>query len=299
MTARSAQMIRAEGVDLYVEAREGTGDPNLPVLLLHGFTGSAESLSEIAARLHPQFTTVLVDLVGHGRSAAPADPDAYSMQRCVAGLRSVLDALGAERVHLLGYSMGGRTALSFAVASDRRVASVLAVGASGGLHDDIVRQERFEADRVLAQHILDIGIERFVDEWMANPLFATQRRLGEAALGRARAERLRNRPTALAMSLRGMGTGAMEPIDFEKIGAPVCFAVGAEDEKFRAIACEIQAHHPEVLVEIIPEAGHAVHLENPEGLARLAHRFFAAAECAEVSSRMPQIDSANCEGRKA
>lgn len=299
MKERCSQTVRSNGVEIHVDIANGAGRLRYPVLLLHGFTGSGESMSEIASRLRPEFTTLCVDLVGHGRSDAPKNPDAYSMRRCVAQLESVVVALGYERVHLFGYSMGGRSALSLAVAADRHVASVLAIGVNAGFRSRAARQERIESDRALARDILGSGIETFVDEWMARPLFATQKRLGEAALARARAERLRNRPDGLANSLRGMGTGAMEPIDFEKIAAPVCLAVGADDPRFQRFANEIHAVHPRIRVEIIPEAGHAAHLENPDSLARIACRFFAAAERAEIPNRTPEESPAKREGGSA
>ena len=86
-----------------------------PVVVLHGFTGCAESMSGIARELEDSYRVLAVDLVGHGSSDAPGAVAAYRMEACVAQLASLLDGLAIERAHWLGYSMGGRAALAFAL----------------------------------------------------------------------------------------------------------------------------------------------------------------------------------------
>ena len=132
------------------------------------------------------------------------------------------------------------------------------------------RAARRKADEELAERILRDGLEDFVDQWMANPLFASQARLGEAALARARAERLRGSPAGLAGSLRGMGTGTMPPLHDElaRLRLPVLCVVGEEDAKFRAIAEGIVAALPLAELKMISGAGHAAHLEEPRAFAR-------------------------------
>ena len=110
---------------------------------------------------------------------------------------------------------------------------------------------------------------------MDKPIFASQARLGVVALEGSRTERLRNRPHGLAQSLRGMGTGAMAPIDLSRLSAPICFVAGAEDEKFIALAQSYGDRTVSARVEIILEAGHAAHLEQPEAFGRIAREFFA------------------------
>jgi 2-succinyl-6-hydroxy-2,4-cyclohexadiene-1-carboxylate synthase len=260
------QSIEVEGVRLRVVS-EGEGDS---VLILHGFTGSAESMACVSDRLRDGFRVHRVDLVGHGGSESPDRPEAFSMPQCVAQLRALLEALALPSVSVIGYSMGGRAALSLAVAYPKRVSRLVLVGASPGLADPAERAARRKADQELAERILSHGLESFVDEWMANPLFATQARLGEAALARARAERLRGSAVGLAESLRGMGTGSMPPLheDLSRLSLPVLCVVGEEDAKFRAIAERMVAALSRGELQLIPAAGHAAHLEQPEAFAR-------------------------------
>jgi 2-succinyl-6-hydroxy-2,4-cyclohexadiene-1-carboxylate synthase len=249
-----------------------------PVVILHGFTGSTESMREVVGQLCETRTTVCVDLVGHGRSDAPEDVTRYSMEACIDQLAEVIESLELDRPHLLGYSMGGRTALTFCARYPDRARSTLLVGASAGLTDPEARRARAADDESLADHLLEIGLDAFIDEWMAKPIFASQARLGVVALERSRTERLRNRPHGLAQSLRGMGTGAMPPIDLSLLERPTCFVAGAEDEKFIALARRYGDRIDNAQIEIIDEAGHAAHLENPEAFGRIAREFFARAD---------------------
>jgi 2-succinyl-6-hydroxy-2,4-cyclohexadiene-1-carboxylate synthase len=260
-------------VVLAVEER-GAGEP---IVILHGFTGCAESMSSVAAPLAQQFRTFSVDLVGHGASSAPRDPTRYAMSECVEQLRRLLARLGIERPGWLGYSMGGRAALAFAVACPERVDRLLLIGASAGLRDPAARAQRIAADEALAARIESDGLESFVDRWMALPLFSSQKRLGDEALAAARSQRLRNAPHALANSLRGMGSGAQPSLHakLSEVRAPVCLVVGDEDAKFDAIARELAALLGNARIERIIESGHAAHLENPAAVARVASRFFA------------------------
>jgi 2-succinyl-6-hydroxy-2,4-cyclohexadiene-1-carboxylate synthase len=243
--------------------------------VLHGFTGRAESMEPVAAGLRGAFRVVRLDLVGHGESDAPRDAAPYSMERCVDQVAAALDALGISRAHVIGYSMGGRTALSLAVRHPQRVLSAVLVGASAGLADPGARAARVLDDEALADSIEAEGLEPFVERWMALPLFASQRRLGPEFLARAREERLRNRPRGLAHSLRGMGSGAQPPLHdaLPRVWAPVLLAVGAYDAKFQAIAADLAARLPDARIERIAAAGHACHLEQPETFLRAVRLF--------------------------
>lgn len=255
----------------------------MPLVALHGFTGSVESMEGVARALAARRPIWAVDLVGHGESACPAEPRAYAMEACVDQVVAALHALGVERADWLGYSMGGRVALSAAVRHPARVERAVLVGASPGIADPAARARRVAEDEALAERLLDGGLEAFVDAWMAKPLFASQRRLGPSALAAARAQRLRGNARGWAASLRGMGTGAMPPLHdaLEKVDAEVLLVVGEEDAKFRGLAADLLARLRRARLCIVPRAGHAAHLENPEAFARAVTRFLGPPRHAE------------------
>ncbi len=235
------------------------------LLLLHGFTGGVDAWRSHRPVLARRGAVVAVDLIGHGDSDAPDDPARYSMDRCVEDLLTLLDHLGIPRVAVLGYSMGARVALRLAVAAPGRVAALILESGSPGLATQGERQARRAANEALAERIEREGVERFVDYWESIPLFATQQRLPSAVREGQRRQRLRNNALGLANSLRGMGTGAQESLwdSLEAVTAPTLLMAGALDEKFRAIGRAMAAVMPDARLAIVPDAGHAVHLEQP------------------------------------
>lgn len=282
MTGRTRR-IDAGGVTLCVESTGG-GEP---VVMLHGFTGDAASMLPAARGLGGRFEVHRVELVGHGRSDSPDDVACYTMPRCVSQLRAVFDALGVESAHVYGYSMGGRTALSLAAAHPERVRSLVLVGATAGLASQGECDARVAADEALARRILDDGLEAFVDHWMALPIFASQVRLGPQALAAARSQRLAGSAVGLAHSLRGMGTGAMPPL-FDALGRlamPVLLVVGAEDAKFAAIARSLEGALPAARTLVVPEAGHAAHLERPAYVSSRVAEFLAGVDLEASKAR--------------
>jgi 2-succinyl-6-hydroxy-2,4-cyclohexadiene-1-carboxylate synthase len=254
----------------------GTG---VPLMLLHGFTGCADSWSEIQPKLAAAFRLIMPDLLGHGRSEAPADPSRYRMERCVDDLVSILDLMGLEQCGLLGYSMGGRVALAAALSYPRRFASLILESASPGLASEAQRRQRVASDNELADFIEHDGVERFVARWERLPLFSTQERLRPAVRARLRRQRLANQPTGLANSLRGLGTGVQDPL-WDRLGSlrlPCLIMAGELDLKFVEIARRMAAAIAGSRLALIADAGHAVHLEAPEEFVRLVTDFAAAA----------------------
>ena len=234
------------------------------VVLLHGFAQTGASWHRVRAAHGSD--AVAPDLRGHGSATA---------MRPV-GLGAVLDdldALVADGATLAGYSMGGRIALHFALAQPGRLKRLVLVGASPGLADAGEREARRAADEALADRIERDGIEAFADEWEALPLWAGQPPEVAAA---ARAQRLAKDPAALAAALRGLGTGALPSLwdRLAELEVPVDLVVGERDAKFRAVATQMARALPMAGVTVVPGAGHAVHLEAPEAVARirLAHR---------------------------
>jgi pimeloyl-ACP methyl ester carboxylesterase len=94
------------GVEIHFTDR---GD-GVPVVLIHGFMGSYEGSWEapgiIPALLEAGYRVIAYDMRGHGESDKPHDPGQYGMEMVEDAVR-LLDHLGLERAHVVGYSMGG------------------------------------------------------------------------------------------------------------------------------------------------------------------------------------------------
>jgi 2-succinyl-6-hydroxy-2,4-cyclohexadiene-1-carboxylate synthase len=224
------------------------------LVLLHGFTQTARCWGPFAdALVAAGHEVVAVDAPGHGGSASVTTDFAASAR--------LLGATGGRAVYV-GYSMGGRIALRLALDQPELVRALVLIGSSPGLDDPDEREARREADDRLADRIEAIGVDAFLDEWLAQPLFAG---LDEARSHRT--ERLRNTAAGLATSLRLAGTGAMEPL-WSRLGTirtPVLLLTGDRDTKFTELALRMVAlMDPHAWHAAIADGGHSVHLEQPE-----------------------------------
>ena len=255
-----------------------------PVTLLHGFTQSGQSWREIIARMPEGWKWIVPDLRGHGETVTRTDAPC-SMDACTEDLVALWEEMDVGRTHLVGYSMGGRLALHVAARRPERLLSLLTVGAHAGLEEDS-REGRRRGDEALAERIEKDGMESFVTDWGALPLFAGLERRGPAYLVEIRAERLKNHVAGLACSLRGMGAGAMEPV-WEHLGrlkVPCTFVAGQLDHGYVASARRLAATVLNSRLAIVPRAGHAVHQERPDAFARVLANHLVAAAAAGVSA---------------
>ena len=246
------------------------------LVLLHGFTGSAAGwgrhLDALASR---GLRVIAFDLPGHGRSDAPTDPCRYAMEYCRQDILAALRELGVDegQAVLLGYSMGGRIALYTAFSGLFR--ALVLESASPGLDDPTAREKRRRDDEELAASIERDGVAAFVARWEKLPLFASQHALPLDVREALHRQRLHNRASGLAQSLRGAGTG-VQPSMYPRLpllDIPVLLIAGELDAKFVAIARSMAQALPQAQLRIIPGAGHAVHLERPEEFDSLVGDF--------------------------
>lgn len=242
----------------YSYAIEGKGET---ILLLHGFTGSQQTWKSLKKVLRNDFQVITIDLPGHGKTIGKP----RNMKECVKDLSNFLKEIKVEQAHVIGYSMGGRVALSFAMMHKKQVASLILEGSSPGLKTESERRNRRKLDKQLAQRLRQEGLEAFVSYWENIPLFSTQRRLPEEVQEKIRNERLSQRIEGLADSLVYMGTGAQPSwwSSLKECSIPTKLIVGELDQKFVHINKEMQQLMPRAELTIIEDAGHAPHIERP------------------------------------
>jgi 2-succinyl-6-hydroxy-2,4-cyclohexadiene-1-carboxylate synthase len=157
--------------------------------------------------------------------------------------------------------MGGRYALTAAVARHRQIERLVLIGATAGFVSAGERAERIRLDEERAVALERDGVEEFLDSWLAGPMFAA---LPDDPHGRLRRER--NTATGLAASLRGAGTGSQAPqwSSLDSIEIPVLVIAGERDEKFTEIGRRLTAGRPNGEFVNIEHAGHATHIERPD-----------------------------------
>ena len=258
-----------KGVDVNIELWNEQATQT--IVFLHGFTGSTNTWKKIVAQLPSNIRCIAVDLIGHGKTAAPALVEFYSMDFQVELLHELFHHLQLDTFSLVGYSMGGRVALSYAVRYPSGIKHLLLESASAGLMDEKQRTIRKQADDTLAEKILENGIESFVNKWENIPLFASQKSLPAEVQQEIRSERIQQREIGLANSLRGMGTGVMPELwgKLDTLTMSVTLVNGQLDEKFVQLNNEMQERIEKANHLIIPAVGHAIHVENPTKFATI------------------------------
>ena len=227
------------------------------LVFVHGFTQTASSWKPIAELFAADgYESIVVDVPGHGHSSAVH----VDLPRAT----EMLTTLCSAAVYI-GYSLGGRLCMHAALAYPHLVTALAVVGASPGIADPAERAARRTADNCLADHIIDVGVDAFLDEWLAQPLFA-----GLTLDDDARADRQTNTPEGLASSLRLAGTGAQESLwpYLPEMKMPILTIAGEQDSKFAAIGRKVSASVPRGKAIEIPGAGHAAHLQQPRLVAR-------------------------------
>jgi len=211
MDAYSTATTRSPDGLLLRYAAAGSGQP---LVLLHPFSDALESWWDIGlgGRLARAFRVIALDARGHGSSDKPREPATYKLEHRVADVLAVLDATQVDRAHVVGYSMGGWTALGLASLAPTRLRSLVI----GGAHP-------YAQDLTPLRRLLDGGIERLclVLERSLGALPATWRaraaRNDLAALSAAVADDRADQSTALAKALAGVTVptrwivGALDP----------------------------------------------------------------------------------------
>ncbi|MFC2947128.1 2-succinyl-6-hydroxy-2,4-cyclohexadiene-1-carboxylate synthase [Virgibacillus sediminis] len=242
-----------------------------PLVMLHGFTGSSSTWSDFIRKYSGGMKIITVDLPGHGKTETPS---IRTMEDCCRDLHKLFGFLGLHKFHLAGYSMGGRTALSFSVTYPDLVETLVLESASPGLLGE-EKKERLEKDARLSSWIEREGITSFVDYWENIPLFESQKRLPASIRDAVREERLSQSEKGLAQSLQGMGTGN-QPSWWDKLASlnfPVLLLAGEYDEKFIEINRSMAKKCSAGSLTIVEDAGHAIHVEKPEIFGKLVSGF--------------------------
>jgi 2-succinyl-6-hydroxy-2,4-cyclohexadiene-1-carboxylate synthase len=262
-------ILESAGVGINVRQWGANAGSSRGTLALHGFTGSGEDFAGLATSLGGQFAAV--DFVGHGGSDSPESIEPYSMNFAVSVVFEVVKVLGWDTVDVIGYSMGGRVAVSLFSQSPIWLNSLTVVGAHAGIADDVERRQRVEQDNRLADRILKIDVDNFSDEWEKAPVLLSQSNISEPVLEGLRSRRRENVALGLANSLRGMGAGAMPPVwaELGQCEAPALFVTGSQDEKFSRLAALLTGAVQTGRHVVLDGVGHTAHLESPDEFLRL------------------------------
>jgi pimeloyl-ACP methyl ester carboxylesterase len=244
-----------DGVKLYYEVH-GNGPP---LLLTHGYSSTSAMWKGQIEALSKHHTLILWDMRGHGQSDYPPDPSAYSEAWTVADIAALLDEVGAATAIVGGLSLGGYMSLAFYRAQPERVRALLIIDTGPGFKKD-------EARDAWNKRAHETG-DRFEREGLSVLRSAS----------RERADASHRDASGLARAARGMLTQRDARVieSLPGIKVPSLVVVGADDTPFLAASDYMARKIPGAKKAVIPVAGHAVNIDQPQAFIEAVLPFLA------------------------
>ncbi|GAA0877835.1 alpha/beta fold hydrolase [Algoriphagus jejuensis] len=244
--------------------KSGSGPP---LVILHGLFGSLDNWFSIAKELVEHYTLYLIDQRNHGDSPHSDEWDYAAM---VEDLKELLDADGLEKIYLMGHSMGGKTAMNFAVKYPERVEKLIVADIAPRYypvhHESILEglnslelksiQSRKDADEQLAKYIPELGVRQF--------LLKSLSRDSEGFVWKI------NLPV-ITKNIENVGEALSEGSHFD---GPTLFLAGANSNYVQQKDLpDLEAHFPNYQLEFIANAGHWLHAEQPHAVVEEMRKF--------------------------
>jgi pimeloyl-ACP methyl ester carboxylesterase len=250
-------------------------------VFVHEFAGDYRSWEPQLRHFSRRYRCIAFNARGYPPSEVPREVQSYSQQRARDDIRCVLDALGIQRAHVVGNSMGGFATLHFGMGYSPRALSLVVAGCGYGAHPSQYQQFQEQA-RVLAQSMLEEGMPKLAATYGHGP----GRVQLKAKDPRGFAEFIRNfsEHSALGSAQTQLGCQARRPslydltAEMARIEAPVLIIAGDEDEPTLEPSVLMKRTIPTAALAVLPKTGHMHNLEEPALFNGLLEDFFHQVE---------------------
>jgi proline iminopeptidase len=272
----------------YQVVGEGSG---VPLLALHGGPGGTHYYFEPLLPLADERPLVLYDQLGSGRSDRPGDLSLWRIERFVAEIAAVRDALGLDRVHLLGHSWGTMLAADYLLTQPPGIVSRTLVS-------PLLSTARWVADQAAYRLALPPDVEAILTQYEEEGTTAApEYEAAVAVYFQRHGCRLAEPPAALQEMFAGMGadvyqtmwgssefycTGNLRDYDrtaqIAQLGLPLLFACGRYDQSAPATVADYQRRLPGAELVVFEQSAHLLHLEEPDRFVAVLRDFLRRAE---------------------
>jgi pimeloyl-ACP methyl ester carboxylesterase len=284
-----------DGVKLfYEECGAGT-----PIVFVHEFAGDHRSWEPQVRYFSRRYRCIAYNARGYPPSDVPEDVERYSQSRARDDTRSVLDALGIERGHIVGLSMGANATLHFGLTYPKRAHSLTFAGGGYGSHP--ATHAKFQDDsRANAEFIRREGMARFAATYghgATRVQYQNKDPRGfaeyiEQLAGHSAAGSIN---TLLGVQARRPSFYAMTG-DIARLAVPLLVMTGDEDEPSVEASVMVKRCAPGAALAVLPKSGHGINLEEPALFNQLLENFLHQVESGRWAPRDARAVVASIHG---
>src|SRR5262245_5697872 len=246
-----------------------------PVVFSHEFGGDRRSWDQQVQYFARWYKCVTYNHRGFPPTSVPEDPAAYSQDILIEDLRELIAALGIQKAHLVGLSMGGNVVLNLALKYPERCRSIVVAGTGTGT----VNRAQFERDTARnMEQLASEGIDAFVDRYGAGPTRLQLKR--KDPVGYARFLAMFREHSALGSRLLQQGVMLRRPTIFaleeklKQLRVPTLLVTGDEDEPCVEPHLFMKRHIRGAGLLVLPNTGHTGNLEEPQTFNQALLEFF-------------------------
>jgi pimeloyl-ACP methyl ester carboxylesterase len=286
-----------DGVKLYCE-ENGTGTP---VVFVHEFAGDCRSWEPQVRHFGRRYRVISFNARGYPPSDVPEAVSAYSQNRAADDIVTVLDHFGVERAHIVGLSMGGFATLHLGFRHPARAHSLTVGGCGYGAEPSQREAFRAEADTIAA-FIKTQGMTAFADKYAYGPSRVQYE--NKDPRGFAEFKRMLAEHSAAGSANTQLGCQRERPSLYDLVEqmkvltVPTLILTGDEDFPCLAPGILMKRNIPTAALSVMPNCGHAVNLEDPDGFNAIVGDFLVQVDSGRWPTRDPRAMTASMTGMR-
>jgi pimeloyl-ACP methyl ester carboxylesterase len=266
----------ADGAKLYYEV-QGSGPP---IIFAHELAGTCRSFDLQVAALKPRYQCIAFNARGYPPSDVPASPESFSQDIAAADIGAVLDAVGAKDAHVMGVSMGSAAALQFALDNPKRVRSAILCSIGSG--SDAKPEEYVTNMETMAARVEQNGLRQIQENFTTSPARLKLKEKNPAQFEKFLEELAHFSVLGLTNTMRGVQK-RRPPLYVHKdriaaMKIPTLVVLGGDDAGCNKPSHFLKETLPGARLEILPNTGHGVNIEEPERVNRMVAEFIGGVE---------------------
>ena len=266
----------SDGTKLYYEV-QGSGPP---IIFVHELAGTCHSFNLQVAAMKPRFQCITFNARGYPPSDVPPSADSYSQDIAASDIGAVLDAVGAKDAHVMGVSMGSAAALQFALNHPARVRSAILCSIGSG--SDAKPDEYVANMEAMAARVEKNGLQQIQDNFTTSPARVKLKEKNPAEFEKFLQELAQFSVQGLTNTMRGVQK-RRAPLYAHKdriaqMKIPTLVVLGGDDQGCNKPSHFLKETLPGARLEILPNTGHGVNIEEPVAVNRMVMEFIDQVE---------------------